>query len=95
MPGLLEGFCAEPRPDEQLAVNSNGRLLLLRLGDIDWLEAAENGVALHAGKETHLVKDTLAAMSLKLPRGRFLRISPSALVNVGQIKGLRRLCQSE
>ena len=38
---------------------------------------------------------TDAAISAKLPPGRFLRISPFALVNVGQIKGLRRLCQSE
>ncbi len=95
LPGLLEGFCPEPHPEEQVAVNSNGRLLLLRLADIDWLEIVEDGVALHAGKETHLLHDSLAAISAKLPPGRFLRVSSSALVNVAQIRSLRRLCQSE
>jgi hypothetical protein len=93
--GLLDGFCAEPLSEAQLALNSNGRLLLLRLADIDWVEAADNGVALHVGRETHLLTDTFLALAAKLPPGRFLRISPSALVNVTQIKGLRRLCQSE
>ena len=72
--GLLEGFCAEPGAEEQIALNSNGRLLLLRLADIDWLEAADPCVALHVGQETHLLKDTLAALMAKLPPGRFLRI---------------------
>jgi hypothetical protein len=93
--GLLEGFCPEPRPEAQLAVNSNGRLLLLRLADVDWLEAADNRVALHVGKETHLLDDTLAAVITKLPADRFLRISPSVLVNFGQIKHLRPMCQGE
>lgn len=93
--GLLEGFCPEPRQEEQLAVNSNGRLLFLLLADIDWLEAASNCVALHVGKETHLLEDTLTTVTAKLPPGRFLRISPSALVNIRQIKDLRPMCQSE
>jgi DNA-binding LytR/AlgR family response regulator len=95
LPSLLEGFCPEPRPDEWLAVNANGRLLFLQLGQIDWLEAADNRVALHVGQETHLLDDTLAALAGKLPPGRFLRISPSALVNLERIKVLRPLCQGE
>jgi DNA-binding LytR/AlgR family response regulator len=93
--GLLAGFCPEPRPEEQFAVNSNGRLLLLRLADILWLEADDYGVALHVGGETYLLDETLATVSAKLPPGRFLRLSPSALVNARQIKDLRRLCQGE
>lgn len=93
--GLLDGFCPEPRPEHQLAVNVGGRLLLLRVADIDWLEAEGDCVALHVGRETHLVCDTLAAVTAKLPPGRYARISPSTLVNLRQVKGLRRLCQGE
>jgi hypothetical protein len=92
---LLEGFCPEPRPEEQVAVNSKGRLLLLRLADIDWLEATDNCVALHVGTETLPLKETLSTVMAKLPPGRFLRISPTALVNVEQIKDLRPMCRSE
>ena len=92
---LLEGFCAESLPEERFAVNSQGRLLLLRLADIDWLEATQDCVTLHVGTETHSIQETFHAMVTKLPPGRFLRISPLALVNVGQIKDLRPICQSE
>ena len=88
---VLEGFCPEPHPEEQIAVNSNGLMLFLRLADIEWLEAAGNCVALHVGQETHVLRDTLAAIVAKLPPGRFLRIGPRTLVNVQQIKDLRPL----
>jgi len=86
---LLEGFCPEPRQDEQIALNSNGLMLFLRLADIGWLEAAEDGVALHVGRHKHLLHETLAAVAAKLPPGRFLRIAPSTLVNVTQIRDLQ------
>ena len=86
--GLLEGFCPEPRLEEQIAVNSNGLILFLRLADIEWVEAADNGVELHVGPETHRLRDSLAAVGAKLPPDRFLRISRSTLVNREQIKEL-------
>jgi DNA-binding LytR/AlgR family response regulator len=83
---LLEGFCPEPQPEEQLAVNSNGRLLFLRLGDVEWLEATDSGVALCAGGETYLLRAPFAAVAAKLAPGRFLRAGPSTLVNIAQFK---------
>ena len=93
--GLLEGFCPEPRQEEQIAVNSNGLILFLRLADIEWVEAAGHGVELHVGPETHLLRDTLAAVGAKLPPNRFLRISDSTLVNREQIKELQPMCRGE
>lgn len=84
---LLDGFFPEPRGEEQIAVNCNGRLLLLRLADITWLEAAGDRVALHVGQETHLLCDTLQAVEAKFPAGYFVRIGTSALLNMGQING--------
>lgn len=66
-------------------------MLSLRLADIDWLEAADNGVKLHLGKQTHRLRDTLAVVAAKLPPGHFLRISRSTLVNIEQVQGLQRL----
>ena len=86
---LLEGFCPEPRQDEQIALNSKGFMLFLRLADIEWLEAAEDGVALHVSRHKLLLHETLAAVTAKLPPGRFLRIAPATLVNVAQIKELQ------
>ena len=76
-------------------MNSNGLMLFLPLADIEWVEAVEHGVELHVGPETHRLGDTLAALEAKLPPDRFLRISPSALVNLAQIKQLQPRCRGE
>ncbi len=89
---LLEGFCPEPHPDEQIAVSSNGLMLFLRLADIAWLEGAEGSVVLHVGGHKHLRHETLETLVAKLPPGRFLRISPSTRVNVTHISELRPIC---
>ena len=68
---------------------------MLRLADIDWLEARDGQVMLHAGRETHRLNETLVAVLAKLPSERFVRITPFVVVNLRQIKGLRRLCQGE
>ena len=91
--GLLDGFCPEPGQEEQIAVHASGRLLFLKLADIHWLEAAANRTALHVGRETHLLDDCISAVAAKLPASHFLRISPTVLVSVGQIRDLRRTCQ--
>jgi DNA-binding LytR/AlgR family response regulator len=88
---VLEGFCPEPCPEEQIAVSSGGLMLFLRLADIEWLEAVNHSVLLHIGKETHALGESLAAIVAKLPPGRFLRVGPRTLVNVGQIKDLQPL----
>jgi two-component system LytT family response regulator len=88
---LLEGFCPEPSQEEQIAVNSNGLMLFLRLADIEWMETADNCVKLRVGKQTHRLRDTLAVVAAKLPPGRFLRISRSTLVNVEHIMGVQRM----
>ena len=90
---LLDGFCPEPHQEEQIAVNSNGLMLFLRLADIEWVEAVGQGVALHVGQMTHLLRDTLSAVAAKLPSDRFLRLNRSTLVNIAQIKELQPAVQ--
>src|ERR1039457_1988266 len=51
--GLLDDLKAGSKYPESLAVKSNGRIVFLRLTDIDLVEAADNYVKLCVGKETH------------------------------------------
>ena len=92
---MLEGFCPEARQEEQIAVNSNGLILFLRLADIEWAEADGDCVKLHVGRQTHLLRDTLAAVGAKLPPDRFLRLGGSTLVNIEQVKDLQPLPQGD
>lgn len=88
---VLEGFCPEPCTEEQIAVNSNGIMLFLRVVDVEWLEAVDHRVLLHIGKETHVLRETLATIVGKLPPGYFLRLGPRTLVNVRHILDLQPL----
>jgi two-component system LytT family response regulator len=86
---------AQPRLAERLPVKSEGRIIFLRLPDIDWVEAADNYVKLHVGNEAHMLRETMTSLESKLPAERFLRISRSAMVNIEQIKELHPMFHGE
>jgi two-component system, LytTR family, response regulator len=82
-------------PPERMVVKSNGRILLLRLADIEWIEAADNYAQLHVGQQSHLVRETLTALETKLPDDRFLRVNRSAIVNLECVKELQPMFHGE
>jgi two-component system LytT family response regulator len=95
----LEALLAGLKPETELAgritVKADGKVILLRLTEIDWVESADNYVVLHSGKERHMQRGTLGAMEEKLPPASFVRISRSAIVNVDRIKELQPLFHGE
>src|SRR5438045_3224997 len=46
----------------RIFVRSSARILLLKPGEIDRIEAAGNYVVLHSGKEQHIIRETISAM---------------------------------
>ena len=92
---FLDDLKSSPRQTDRLAVKSGGRVLFLRLSEIDWIEAADNYVKLHAGGEAHLLRETMNALEQKLPPDRFMRVSRSAMVNIEQVKELHPLFHGE
>jgi two-component system LytT family response regulator len=85
---------AAPAPD-RLAVKAGGRVLLLRLEEIDWIEAADNYVNLHVGGESHLLRETMNALEKRLPAAQFVRIGRSTMVNLDRVKELQPLFHGE
>ena len=83
----------EPQPvtphRDRLAVRVGDRLVLLRLGQVDWIEAADNYVNLHCGSETHTVRETMNALEGRLDPRTFLRIHRSTIVNLDRVKALQ------
>ena len=93
--GLVSDLDAAGRASDRLAIKSNGRILLIRPGDIDWVGAADNYVEIHIGTETHLVRETITAWEKRLSTVLFLRISRSAIVNLDRVKELQPLFHGE
>lgn len=75
---------------DRLPIKANdGRILVIRLADIDWIEADRDYVSVHVGDKTWLMRETIAAVELRLALSGFVRIHRSALVNAERVKELR------
>jgi two-component system LytT family response regulator len=92
---LLQDLKAPQGPLERLVVKSSGRIFFLRVEEIDWVESSGNYVCLHVGKESHLLRETMAGIEAKLDPSRFIRIHRTAIVNVDRIKELHLLFHGE
>ncbi len=72
----------------RLAIKEKGRIVFLDLDEIDWIGAAANYVSLNVGKESHLLRETVAHIAERLDPSQFIRIHRSTIVNVRKIKEL-------
>ncbi len=79
-----------PTYPERLVVKSSGRVILIKVDDLDWVDAAGNYVRLHAGNESHLLRETMGRLESRLDPDRFLRIHRSTIVNIERIKELQQ-----
>jgi two-component system LytT family response regulator len=87
--GLLEDLQTRQSRLRRLVIRSAGRILFLRVEEIDWLEAADNYVHIHAGRESHLMRKTLQSLEDCLDPKQFLRIHRSTIVNLDRIRELK------
>ncbi len=92
---LLEDMKTQRSAGDRFAVRTGGRVRFVRAVEIDWIEAADNYVCLHAGEQTHLLRETMNAIETKLDPSRFLRIHRSAIVNVDRVKELQPLFRGD
>lgn len=79
---------AQADAPNRLVIRAKGRVIFLDLEDIDWVEAAANYVRLNVGKESYLLRETIARTSERLNPAQFIRIHRSTIVNVHKIKEL-------
>jgi two-component system LytT family response regulator len=88
---LLNTLHSERSDDERLWIKDGGSVKPIRHEDIDWIEAMDDYVCLHVGKETNLISQTMRDLEAKLDQKRFMRIHRSTIVNLDRIKELKPL----
>jgi two-component system LytT family response regulator len=79
----------------RLTVKDGGRMVILKVSEIDAIEAAGKYVVVHSGKENHILRETLTALESQLAPNHFLRISRSAIVNLDHIRELQPMFKGE
>jgi two-component system LytT family response regulator len=84
---------ARPTPS-QLLVPDRGRTWLIAVRDIEWLEAADNYVVIHAGQRAPLLRRTLTALLADLGDA-FVRTQRGAAVALAHVQSLQTLSKGD
>ncbi|KRF02081.1 two-component system response regulator [Frateuria sp. Soil773] len=84
----LEDLRREQGYLERIAVPVDEHVVLVGVGEIDWIEASRNTVRLHVGRQTYALRETMANLAARLNPKQFVRVHRSAIVNLGRIKAI-------
>jgi two-component system LytT family response regulator len=80
---------------DRIAIPTGDRMVVVRIAEVDWVEASGNYVSLHVGKKAWLLRETIAAMDQRLAAQGFARIHRSTLVNTERVAELRSLANGD
>jgi two-component system LytT family response regulator len=95
---LLDGVPLAPRDGrylKRLVIKAGGRIAIVAVKDVDWIEAEGDFVKIHAGRAWHLLRETMKQLEAQLDPARFVRIHRSTIVNVERIKELKPYFRGE
>jgi two-component system LytT family response regulator len=76
----------DPVYPQHLTVEVRGGTRLLRAADVDWVESADNYVAVHASGERLLCRAALAAVAGQLDPRQFFRCHRRFVVNLDRVR---------
>lgn len=80
---------SQPSYAEIVTVKDGGRIQLLKVADLIYIEADGNYISLYTEKSRHLLSETLAHFETKLNPKTFVRIHRSTIVNLHFIKEIQ------
>jgi two-component system LytT family response regulator len=93
---LSAAAVAAPGPyADRLLVKGRTRTSVIAVDDIEYIEAADNYVRIHASNGRHLLREPIKSIEARLDPRRFLRIHRSAIVNVARVRELEPLFGGE
>ena len=70
----------------RVSVKVGGRIVLVDLRTVDWIEAADNYLRLHCGSREYVLRETMAALERQLDPDCFVRIHRSMIVRIDRIR---------
>jgi two-component system LytT family response regulator len=85
---VLDAIANPQRYLSRLAIRSGEGTVFLTIDEVEWIEAAQNYVCVHAGQAKHLLHVAMNTIEESLDPERFVRIHRSYIVNVQFIKRL-------
>jgi len=83
---LLESLADQGQYATRLAVRDRDRVRVLRVDEIDWIDAEREEVFVHVGEESHPIRRTLSQLEARLDPACFFRAHRSAIVNLDRVQ---------
>jgi two-component system LytT family response regulator len=80
---------------ERFVVKAEGRIYFVDVDEIEWISAEGNYVALHTGKKSHLLRETIASLEEQLDPRKFQRVHRSTIVRLNFIKELQPMFRGD
>ena len=80
---------------DRLPVKTDERVILVRIEEVDWIEAEGKYIKVHSGKSQHPVRESISTIEARLDPRKFLRIHRSFIVNIDRIVELERWFHGE
>ena len=89
---IAEGEDAPPQTcPERLLVKKLGKEFIVKVQDIDWIEAAGNYMNLHIDNRIYPLRETMAGLEQLLNAKQFARVHRSIIVNLDRIREIQAL----
>lgn len=81
---------SEGRPEPAaLIIRTRGRVLRIPFERIDWISAAGDYAEIHSDGEIHLIEESLASLSRRLPAATFARIHRGTLIRMDRVRDIQ------
>jgi two-component system LytT family response regulator len=95
----IEALLSELRPTkryaDRLLLKHDGTVVVVLAADIDWIEAADNYVKVHARGGRYMVRESIKSLESKLNPAQFARAHRSAIVNLERVRSLEPVAAGE
>ncbi len=78
-------------PADRFLIKKLGKEFLVKITDIEWLEASGNYVNLHAHGRVYPMRETMTTMARRLQQQGFVRVHRSIILNLDKIEEIEPL----
>jgi two-component system LytT family response regulator len=92
---LVRTLTPPQRALERIVIKSIGRVTVVPVEEIDWIEAEGDYVKLHSAQRSYLLREKISTLEEQLDKNSFMRIHRSTIVRVGHVRELRPLVNGD
>ncbi len=91
-PPPIDELVAAARPDrerlDRILVRDGSDVRVIPADEVDYIEARDDAVAIHAGGVVHLKAQRLATLEKRLDGARFIRVHRSFILNIDRLRSI-------